>query len=172
MKAFSAFIAKSLMRLRFAFWRLVYWSYSSRYRVNRAFRFNGVGIILYGEGDIELGADSYISEFTSIHACAGHTVRVGRRCRIANNVRIYTQTTDPDADFRVSEGTPVQGDVEIADGVWVGVNVYIGPGITVGADSVIGANSVVTKDVPPGEIWGGVPARLIRLKAGRAERKP
>jgi len=35
-------------------------------------------------------------------------------------------------------------------------------GVTVGARSVIGAGAIVTKSVPPGEIWGGNPAKLIR----------
>ena len=158
------FLATSVLRLRFAVWRIVYRSYARRYDISPGFRFNGVGISLYGDGRIELGDDSYISEYASVHACAGQVVRIGRRCRIANHVRIYTETSEPDSDFRTSEGTPVRGNVMIGDGVWLGVNVYIGPGITIGSNSVVGANSVVTKDVPAGEIWGGVPARRIRAK--------
>jgi maltose O-acetyltransferase len=154
-----------LLRVRMLYWRCVYGSLRRRYQVDPSFRFNGAGIALFGEGTIELGAGSYISEFSAIQASSGHAVRIGRRCRIAHNVRIYTQTAEADSDFRLGDGTPILGDVVIGDGVWIGVNVYIGPGITIGANAVVGANSVVTVDVPANEVWGGVPARRLRTKA-------
>jgi maltose O-acetyltransferase len=167
MSGFWHLLAAVLLRLRFAFWRVVYRSYARRYRIHPAFRFNGVGIQLYGDGIIELGAESYISEFASVHACTGYSVTIGRRCKIADHVRIYTESTDPETDFRAAQGQPLRGNVLVGDGVWLGVNVYVAPGTTIGPDSVVGANSVVTRDIPAGEIWGGVPARRIRVKQGR-----
>ena len=167
MRGFWGFVAKNLQRSRLLFWRLVYRSYTSRYQISPTFRFNGAGIQLYGDGCIELGDDSYISEFSTIQAGIGRKVCIGRRCSIAHNVRIYTTTSDAETDFRTGEGTAIEGDVAIGDGVWVGVNVYIGPGITIGENSVVGANAVVTKNIPPGEIWGGVPARCIRNKVSK-----
>jgi len=52
----------------------------------------------------------------------------------------------------------------IGDACWIGANVLINPGVTIGENSVVGANNVVTRDVPPGEVWGGVPAKFIRKK--------
>lgn len=157
-------IAGLLVRLRMLFWRVIYGSYARRYRVAPTFRFNGAGIQLSGDGEIVLGADSYIGELSTVQASAGYRVEVGRRCRISHNVRIYTMTSEADSDFRDGDGTPVHGNVRIGDGVWIGVNAYIGPDVTIGDNSVVGANSVVVKDVPAGEIWGGVPARRIRAK--------
>jgi maltose O-acetyltransferase len=51
--------------------------------------------------------------------------------------------------------------IMIEDNVWIGGLAVICPGVTVGQDSVIGAGSVVTKDVPPGSIAVGNPARVV-----------
>jgi len=54
------------------------------------------------------------------------------------------------------------GRVKVGDRCWLGDNVVLLQGVEVGAGSIIGANSVVTKDVPPGAIAAGVPARVLR----------
>lgn len=153
-----------LLKSRMAWWRLVYRGYRDRYRVARSFRFNGAGIQLYGPGSIELGEDSYVGELSTLQAGEGLRIAVGRRCSISHNVRIYTSSAMADADFRGGRPESVHGSVQIGDGVWIGANCFIGPGITIGDDAVVGANSVVTKTIPDSEIWGGVPARLIRRK--------
>lgn len=50
----------------------------------------------------------------------------------------------------------------ICDGVQVGAGAVIVGNITVGAGAIVGANTVVTRDVAPGDVVGGVPARVIR----------
>jgi len=164
MTMFWELLGKNLLRARSIYWRMVYRGYSERYHLDPTFRFNGPGIEFYGDGSIEVGRDSYIGSLSTLQVSAGHRVRVGARCRISHNVRIYTQTVASETDFRTGEGIPVKADVEIGDGVWIGANVFIGPGISIGDNSVVGANSVVTHNVPPDAVWAGVPARLIRGK--------
>lgn len=53
---------------------------------------------------------------------------------------------------------------EIGHDVWIGNYALIKQGVRIGTGSVIGMGSVVTKDVPPYEIWGGNPARCIRKR--------
>ena len=57
-------------------------------------------------------------------------------------------------------GAPVQ----IGEDVWMGAHVVILPGVTIGKGAIIAAGSVVNRDVPEYEIWGGVPARFIKLR--------
>ena len=46
--------------------------------------------------------------------------------------------------------------------MFIGSNVTILKGVTIGDEAVVGAGSIVTKDIPAGEIWAGNPARFIR----------
>lgn len=54
--------------------------------------------------------------------------------------------------------------VRIGNDVWIGANAVILPGVTVGDGAVIAAGAVVTKDVKPYSIVGGVPAKLIKYR--------
>lgn len=60
--------------------------------------------------------------------------------------------------------TSYDRDVIVEEDVWIGVNVTLLSGVTVGRGSIIGAGAVVSKDVPPYSIVGGVPARFIKFK--------
>ncbi len=52
--------------------------------------------------------------------------------------------------------------IEIGAGVWLCAGAFIGPGVKVGNNSVVAARSVVVKDVPPGMVVGGNPAKVIK----------
>lgn len=57
-----------------------------------------------------------------------------------------------------------KGDILIGSDVWIGYEAVIMAGVTIGDGAVIGARAVVTRDVPPYTIVGGVPARPIRTR--------
>lgn len=103
-------------------------------------------------------------------------VRVGRAASIALDVNLdvlFPQriTIGPDAILGynttvlchgyLADGYQL-GDVTIGARACVGANSTILPGVTIGDGAVVGAMSLVSRDVPPGEFWAGVPARRVR----------
>lgn len=142
-----------------------YESIKKKYEIHPSFRFNGEGILIYGDGNLVIGENSYIGGYSTIQISKGYTVRIGKNCRISHNVRIYTSSFAPDQDFSNFKGLAKHsGDIVIQDNVWIGANAFLNPGVTIGENAIIGANSVVTKDVEAFGIYGGVPAKLIRYK--------
>lgn len=86
-------------------------------------------------------------------------ITIGDDALIGHNVVIATlnHAIDP-AQRAATEPTPVH----IGNSAWVGANATILPGVTIGDGAIVAAGAVVTKDVPPNTIVGGVPARFIR----------
>lgn len=62
----------------------------------------------------------------------------------------------------VAAGVRVSGSVRIGPGAYLGAGALIRESLTVGAKSIVGMGSVVLRDVPPGEVWAGNPARFLR----------
>lgn len=61
-----------------------------------------------------------------------------------------------------SEDMRRYGRIKIGNNCFIGCRSILLPGVTIGDNSIIGAGSVVTKDVPSGEVWAGNPARFIK----------
>ncbi|NBM80595.1 antibiotic acetyltransferase [Proteus sp. G2659] len=57
-----------------------------------------------------------------------------------------------------------KGDTHIHDGVWIGMRAMIMPGVTIGEGAIVAANSVVSKNVEPYSIVGGIPARHLKYR--------
>lgn len=64
----------------------------------------------------------------------------------------------------VAQAWDQKGDIIIGNDVWIGYEAVILSGVTIGDGAVIGCRAVVTKDVPPYTIVGGVPAKPIRKR--------
>ena len=151
-------------------------------RISKTSTFEGRNRI--GRGSVVLnssfGYGSYIG-----NNCIIANTKIGRFCSIASKVEMITGT-HPTKDFVSTHPSffslnPPSGEsfvnvcrfdefrttpsvlcLEIGSDVWIGHNVKILEGITIGHGAIIGAGSIVTKDVPPYSIVGGVPAKTIR----------
>jgi len=84
-------------------------------------------------------------------------IDIGDNTNIGGNVQIYTLEHDPESTFFETVG----GRVTIGSRVYIATNSIVLPGVRVGEGAVIAAGAVVTKDVPPYCVYGGVPARFI-----------
>jgi maltose O-acetyltransferase len=88
-------------------------------------------------------------------------ITVGADVQIGPNVQLLTPTHELDAERRRA-GWEKALPVTIGDNVWLGGGVIVCPGVTIGANTVVGAGSVVTRDLPPGVLAVGNPARVVR----------
>src|SRR4030042_2403407 len=151
-------IGKIYFYMQNTYWQEQYKIYREKYQIHPTFRFNGQGILFYGDGQICVGEKGYIGNYSYLQASKGTLITIGKSCAISHNVKIYTTSYNSDQDFNSYPRLKKSGDVSIGDAVWIGVNVFINPGVTIGNNAIIGANSVVAKDVAPFSIVGGVPA--------------
>ncbi len=90
------------------------------------------------------------------------TVSFGDNVFIGPNVSIYTACHPLQADLR-DTGVEWAEPVTVGNSVWIGGSATILPGVTVGDRAVIGAGSVVTRDVAPGTVVTGNPARYLKM---------
>lgn len=108
-----------------------------------------------GKATLSIGDNTYIGDRTEIHA--GKCIRIGNDCNISWNCTII------DRDYhKLNSETEVMKPVTIGNHVWICQGATILKGVTLGDGCVVGAGAVVTKDVPPGCIVAGNPARIIK----------
>jgi acetyltransferase-like isoleucine patch superfamily enzyme len=126
--------------------------------------------IWFPEG-VSVGGGSMIGENCFLDGYSGLTI--GRNVLVAHNASIIAE----DHGF-ASRRIPIRlqpkttGPIVIGDDVWIGCGARVLKGVTVGTGAIVGAGSVVTKDVPPYSIVGGIPARVLRMRPDDTESAP
>lgn len=102
----------------------------------------------------------------------GINARIGGKCSIGNNVMMGPECIIYTINHSISrtdvpmnaQGNEIEQPVVIEDDVWIGARVTILPGCHICKGSVIAAGAVVTRDVSPYTIVGGVPAKIIKKR--------
>lgn len=112
----------------------------------------------YGR-NISIGRRTFVNY--NLTVLDGAQVTIGDDVQIGPNVQLLTATHPIDPDTR-RERWERSLPIVIEDDVWLGGGATVLAGVTVGAGSVVGAGAVVTKDVPPGVVVAGSPARVLR----------
>ncbi len=141
------------------------------------------GALIFHPENVEIGSDVYVGHYAILkgyyrntlriddgawigqqaflHAAGGLTV--GRRVGIGPGVKILTSKhqmpADPDAP--IMDGALELAPVVLEDGCDIGIGAVVLPGVRVGRGAQVGAGAVVTRDVAPGAIVAGAPARPI-----------
>lgn len=137
----------------------------------------GRGTLFYARERIRLGRDVYFGRYCSIECDA----EVGNEVLVANGVAFVGRV---DHDSR-QIGTPIRfarnirdpayapdpakTKIVIGDDVWIGYGAILLSGITVGEGAVVAAGALVTHDVPPFAVVGGVPARVLQARFSEEE---
>ncbi len=93
-------------------------------------------------------------------------VTIGNYVMMGPDCIIYTQNHKTDDLSRPMQqsGFCDFEPVQIGNDIWIGSRVTILPGVTIGDGCIIGAGAVVTKDIPPYSVAGGVPARVLKKR--------
>ena len=112
-------------------------------------------------GGIDLGERVYVGPYTFLGTSShrlgiGDDTMIGAHCYIITENHVTART-----DIPFARQGYTGADVVIGKNVWLGCHVTVLPGVKIGDNAIVGAGAVVTKSVPPGETWGGVPARKI-----------
>lgn len=111
-------------------------------------------------GEVRVGYRSYANLCTLRNVSIGRFCSIGRGCSIgAAKHRLDLISSHPSI-----AGPSNEERVVIGHDVWIGDQSIVLSGVTIGTGAVVGAGAVVTKDVAPYEIVGGIPAKLIKMR--------
>jgi acetyltransferase-like isoleucine patch superfamily enzyme len=109
---------------------------------------------------VEIGDNSAVGAYSFLGGQGG--IKIGQNVIMGPKVNIFSENHSFDQlDVPIRMQHTTRKGVVIEDNCWIGANSTIVDGVTIHSGCVVAAGSVVTKDVPPNTIVGGVPAREI-----------
>ena len=109
-------------------------------------------------GGVNVNGPCWIYRNVYFDSVAPHLITIEKGITITQNTTILTHFLDPTKKGRNYN----LGKVHIEEDAFIGCNVIICNAVTIGKGSIVGAGSVVTKDIPPYQVWAGNPAKYIK----------
>lgn len=131
------------------------WGKSSKIRLGKMVQIRANSELRASGGELVIGDGVFINRNCVI--CTRERITIAQGVTIGPNSCIYDHDHSGDGGF-------VTASVCLEEGVWVGANASILKGVTVGKNAVVAAGAVVTHDVPPYSIYGGVPGRVLKMR--------
>lgn len=119
-------------------------------------------ITVYYPSRVKIGRHSTLNHGVMITAKG--RVTIGDHVHISPYVIINTGSLDVSRENE--DRKHYYKPIVIEDGAWIASNAIINSGVTIGKNAVVGAGAVVTRDVLPDTVVGGVPAKVIRTTGG------
>lgn len=114
-------------------------------------------------GGVRIGVHDHVGEQVIFDTLHPDLIYIGDNSSITMRTTILTHYLKPNPR---SCNHFVKGEVHIGSHVFIGAHTCICAPVTIGDYAIVAAGSVVTKDIPAGEIWGGVPAKFIKVRVG------
>lgn len=130
----------------------------------------GASLVVNNNFKIYSGAEIYVNKNASLVLGSGYinnhvNLHCFEKIEIGEDVAIADHVTIRDSDNHLFNGNPLSKmtqPIVIGNHVWIGAGVMILKGVTIGDGAVIAAGAVVTKNIPPGCLAAGIPAKVIR----------
>lgn len=120
--------------------------------------------------NIVIGDYSHVNRDCCLWAGPNSRIILGRYVLMGPGVRIHaTNHTFDRTDIPMMLQPLREADVVIEDDVWLGANVIVTAGVRIGRGAIVAAGAVVTKDVPPYTIVGGIPAKPLKSRIPQDE---
>ncbi|WP_147818772.1 acyltransferase [Salidesulfovibrio onnuriiensis] len=114
---------------------------------------------------MSIGSNCYLNKNVRLGSCGDAPLTLGNEVMVGPNVVMDTSNhVFARTDRSIKSQGLVFAPIVVEDDVWIGANVVVTSGATIGRGSVVAAGAVVTRDVEPYSVVGGVPARLIRKR--------
>lgn len=168
------------LRVRRSYYRRKLGACGNRLSVGEHCRFGGMENMYFGN-NIFLTGDDYvyavnggrltIGDYTGFNVCVmvdasdEGIITIGEHVQIASHVVIRSSNHKwSDRETPVDEQGHTPGTIAIDDHAWIGTSAIILPDVKIGRGAIIAAGAVVTKDVEPYTIVGGVPARELKKR--------
>lgn len=127
---------------------------------NAKLNINGNGSIYYG-ADVILFKDA-VFNLGNTFINSDCRIRCNQEISIGDHCAISHEVTIMDSNVHKLNGKRNTHPVHIGNHVWIGTRVTILSGVQIGDGAVLAAGALVTSDVPPGTLVGGVPAHVIK----------
>ena len=114
--------------------------------------------------NISLGNNSHINQYCCVWASPNAKIALGDNLLMGPGVKMFSSNHGTAPDKVINQQEWIERDIVVGNDVWIGANASIVPGVRVGDGAIVAAGAVVTKDVAPYSIVGGVPAGPIRKR--------
>ena len=117
-------------------------------------------------GKLTIGNNVAVNSNVCLGASEGGDISIGNNVIIAQNVVIRASDHRFDnTELPIRYQGHVGGSIIVEEDVWIGSNAVVTKNVRIGAHSIIAAGAVVTRDIQPYSIVGGVPAKLIKKRS-------